>query len=296
MKPASFAYFAPRSLDEALSLLARYGDEARVLAGGQSLVPMMNVRVAKPAVLVSITHVPELAYIRASGDGLAIGAASRQIAVERSPDTAARAPLLVKVLPHVGTAATRNRGTLCGSLAHADPVAELPAASVALGATFTLSREGGRRQVAAEDFFQAELTTAVGPGELLECVTVPAAAPRSACGFAEVGNRRHGFAVAGVAGYVAFDEADRCALARLSGLGIGPTPTRLRPAEDLLAGRALSPAAIAEAGEAASSFVDPPGDLHADPAYRRDAVRVLVRRVLEQIRDEWAVRTGGDFP
>ena len=179
MKPASFAYFAPRSLAEALSLLARYGDEARVLAGGQSLVPMMNVRVAKPAVLVSITHVPELAYILAAGDGLAIGAASRQIAVERSPDTAARAPLLVKVLPHVGTAATRNRGTLCGSLAHADPGAELPAASVALGATFTLSREGGRRQVAAEDFFQAELTTAVGPSRPPRRAR-PAASRRSA--------------------------------------------------------------------------------------------------------------------
>ena len=173
MKPPRFEYFAPRALDEALTLLAGHGDRAKVLAGGQSLIPLLNFRLANPEALVDINRLGDLAYIRANGDGLAIGALTRQHAVERSETVRARAPVLAEACRFIGHLPIRHRGTIGGSLAHADPASELPAVMVALEAQLTLAREQARRTVAAGQFFVGPLSTAIEPGELLVEVRVP---------------------------------------------------------------------------------------------------------------------------
>ncbi len=281
MKPPRFEYHDPATIEESLALLARHGDGARVLAGGQSLMPMLNFRLARPAHLVDINRVAGLDAIRGTDDGgLEIGALARQRALERSSLVAARSPLLAQAMPLVGHPQIRARGTLGGSLAHADPASELPAVAVALDARLTLASVRGRRSVAAEDFFVAALTTSLAPDELLLGVTLPAARARTGSSVQEVAIRRGDFALGGVAATVALDERGRVAAARIVCFGVGPRPVRARAAEESLAGAAPSREALAEAGRLAAAGVDPTADIHASAAYRKRLAGILTTRAI----------------
>lgn len=281
MKPAPFEYHRPESVEEALSLLAEHGYDAKLLAGGQSLVPAMNFRMAVPAVLIDLNRIAGLDGIAEVDGGLRIGAMVRQRVAERDPLVAARAALIAETLPYVAHAQIRNRGTMGGSIAHADPAAEIPAVMLALDARFRLRGPSGERLVSAGEFFTGLFGTALEPDEMLTEIEVPAAAPRTGWGFDEV-SRRHGdYALAGIAATVQVDEAGRCSSARIALLSVGEGPVLAVEAAAALVGQAPDEAAIRAAAEAASQRdVDPPGDIHASPEYRRQLVTVLVQRVL----------------
>ncbi len=280
MKPAKFEFHAARTLDEAVALLARYGEDARILAGGQSLVPLMNFRILQPRALVSINRCPELAYIRHEGEFLACGAATRQIEAETSSLVQQHCPLLAAALPLLGGIANRNRGTVCGNLAHADPLAELPAVAVALGAQFQVKGTRGSRTVTAEEFFVADLTTSIEPGEMLESVKFPTSGKGAGSAFVEVGNRAHGFAIVGVAAHLEFEDSGRCKSARLAAIGVGSTPVRLRASEAAVNGADRMQQALHDAASVAASQLDPPGGFHADAAYKKEVIGTLVARAL----------------
>ena len=284
MKPAPFSFVAPESLDELVQALAEHGDDAQILAGGQSLVPLMNLRLARPEVVVSINRCHELDYIRRTDDRLVIGALVRQIDAETSPLVQAECPLLAKALPHVGLPATRNRGTVCGSLAHCDPLAELPAVALALEAEVVLTSAVGERRVPARDFFVAEMTTCIEPGEVVSAVTFARQDPSERSAVGEVSNGGHVFPVGGVALRWASSDGI-CTMARIAAFGVGSVAQRLGGAERALVGADLGPAAIAATVAAARSEVDPTGDIHADADYRRHLVGVLLERgLLEEER------------
>ena len=281
MKPPRFDYHAPVSLDEALALLARHGDGARVLAGGQSLMPMLNFRLARPEHLVDVNRVRGLDGIAAAADGgLRLGALVRQRALERSALVAERAPLVAQAMPFVGHPQIRTRGTLGGSLAHADPAAELPAVMLALDAQLTLRRADGERTVAAGDFFVAEMTSALRPGELLTEVALPPWPARAGAELREVAIRRGDFALGGAVAALALDAGGRVAAARVVCFGVGPRPLRVLAAEGALVGGAPSPSLFAEAGRSASAEVDPHEDIHASAGYRKRLAGVLTARAL----------------
>ncbi len=292
MKPAKFEFHAPRTLEETLQVLARYGEDARILAGGQSLVPLLNFRILQPRALISINHCPSLSYLRDDGDYLVCGAATRQIEAERSTLVQEKCPLLAAALPWVGGLANRNRGTVCGSLAHADPLAELPAVAVALNAQLVVHGAQGARTVAAHDFFIADLTTCLEPGEMLEAVRFPTADTRAGSAFVELGNRAHGFAVVGVAAHLEFDQRGHCQSARLAAIGVGATPVRLRASESAMQGADRFADAVNEAAAAGSSGLNPSGDFHADAAYKKEVVGPLVRRALDKARAAYVARSG----
>jgi len=281
MKPAPFEYHRPESVDEALSLLAEHGYDAKLLAGGQSLVPAMNFRLAAPAVLIDLNRIPGLDGLSEADGGVRMGAMVRQRVAERSPLVASRAALLAETLPYVAHAQIRNRGTIGGSIAHADPAAELPAVMLALDARFHLRGPNGARVVTAGDFFTGLFGTALEVEEMLVEVEIPPAAPRTGWAFDEV-SRRHGdYALAGIAATVQVDGAGRCTGARIALLSVGDGPVLAAEAAAALIGHEPSDAAIRAAAEAAAQRdIDPPGDIHASPAYRRQLVDVLMRRVL----------------
>jgi CO/xanthine dehydrogenase FAD-binding subunit len=284
MKPAPFAYFTPTTVDEAVALLAEHGGEAKPLAGGQSLIPAMNFRLARPAVLVDLNRIAPLAYVRSGGAELAIGAMTRQRAVERSDEVARAAPLLAEAMPAIAHPQIRNRGTIGGSIAHADPAAELPAVMLALGAQFRARRAGGERSIAAGEFFKGMLETALRPDELLVEVMIPALPARSGTAFLEV-SRRHGdYALVGVAAIVTLDPTGRsCTAARIAFLSVGDGPVLATAAGATVTGQSPSAELLRAVGEAAATRdVDPPSDIHASAAYRRHLVAVLTRRVLKQ--------------
>jgi CO/xanthine dehydrogenase FAD-binding subunit len=280
MKPAPFEYFRPVTLDEALTLLAEHGGDAKPLAGGQSLIPAMNFRLATPAVLVDLNGVSELAYIR-NGGNLRLGGMTRQRAIERSPIVASQAPLVTEAMPSIAHPAIRNRGTIGGSLAHADPAAELPAVMVALNAEFTLKSKTGSRTIPASEFFVGLFTTAIEPGELLTEVEIPKPGKGAGFAFQEI-SRRHGdFALAGVAAAVALDDRGRCAEARIALLSVGDRPMLAERAAAALKGQKPSGEAIGAAADAAAhDDIDPSSDIHASAKYRRQLANVLTRRVL----------------
>ena len=291
MKPAPFEYQAPASLEAALDLLARRGGEAKVLAGGQSLIPVMNFRLAEPALLVDINKLTDLDFIRRGEDGgLRIGGLTRQRRLERDPLVAECAPLLREAVPFIAHPQIRNRGTLGGSLAHADPAAELPALMVALRARLRLQRAGGERWVDSKDFFAGLFTTALEPDEILVEAAIPPLPPRTGWAFLEV-SRRHGdYAQVGIAALVTLDEAGRCKEARLVYLSVGDSPVEAREAARLLSGEEISEPAIAAAAEKASrDEMRPNGDIHATAAFKRHLARVLtgraLRRAVERARD-----------
>ena len=279
MKPAPFSFVAPETLDEVVQALAAHGDDARVLAGGQSLVPLMNLRLARPEVLVSINRCHELDYIRLSDDRLVVGALVRQIDAETSPLVRAECPLLATALPHVGLPATRNRGTVCGSLAHCDPLAELPAVALALEAELVLTSTAGERRVPAHDFFVADMTTCIEPGEVVSAVAFARQDPSELSDLEEISNGGNVFPVGGVA--LRWSSVDGvCAMARIAAFGVGSVAQRLVDAESALVGTEGGPEAIAAAVAAARSAVNPTGDMHADAEYRRHLVGVLLERGL----------------
>jgi CO/xanthine dehydrogenase FAD-binding subunit len=281
MKPAAFEYHRPDDTDEALALLAEHGYDAKLLAGGQSLVPAMNFRLAQPAVLIDLNRIRPLDYVAQAGGGVRIGAMTRQAAVERSPVIAARAPLLAETLPFVAHAQIRNRGTVGGSIAHADPAGELGAVMLALGAIVHLRGPNGMRTVPAAEFYTGLFGTALEADEMLTEVEIPAAPPRAGWAFEEI-SRRHGdYALAGLAAAVEVDEDGRCTAARIALLGVGDAPLLAHQAAAALIGQLPTEEAVRAAADAASQRdVDPPGDIHASPAYRRALTEVLVRRVL----------------
>jgi len=284
VKPAPFRYHAPESLDEALALLAEHGFDAKPLAGGQSLVPAMNFRLARPAVLVDLNRIPGLASIEPAdaNGGLRLGAMTRQRAAERSALVAEHASLLAEALPLVAHPQIRNRGTVGGSLAHADPAAELPAVAVALGARLLAARAGGReRWIPAADFFTGLMATALEPDELLVAIEIPPPAPRTGWAFRELARRHGDYALIGVAAGVTLDGAGRCADARVVLLSAGERPVAAAGAAATLAGAEPGAEAARAGAEAAAAEADPPGDIHASADYRRQLIRVLVRRALE---------------
>ena len=288
MKPVPFEYHRPTTLAETFDLLDRYGDDGRLLAGGQSLVPALNLRLAAPRAVIDINRIPDLDAIRLTGDGLVIGALARQEALERSPLVREHAPLIAAALPHVGHSAIRARGTIGGSLALADPAAELPACAVALGATIRAGRRGGSREIAAADFFRGIYTTALAPGEIVTEVRVPRAAPGWRWGFDELARRHGDFALAGLAagvrgaadGESSGDEKGVTVDTRLVFFGVGTRPVRARAAEAALAGRRADAETLTAAGRALDGDLDPPGDVHGSPALRRHLARVLLARVV----------------
>ncbi|MBL8055950.1 MAG: xanthine dehydrogenase family protein subunit M [Anaerolineales bacterium] len=281
MKPAPFDYHAPASLAEALALKAQHGDDAKFLAGGQSLIPAMNFRVAQPACLLDLNGLPDLAFIRPEAGELRLGALTRQRAVERSPLVKDHAPLLHETMPHIAHPQIRNRGTLGGSLAHADPAAELPVIAVALEARLRAQSMRGERWIAAGEFFVSLFTTALAPDELLVEIALPALPPRTGTAFLEAARRHGDYAMLGVAAVVTLDEAGRCERARLVFLNAGEGPVEARQAAGQLAGQALTPAAAeAAAAHAAGHEINPLGGVHASPEYQRHLARVLGRRAL----------------
>jgi CO/xanthine dehydrogenase FAD-binding subunit len=282
VKPPSFAYSCPRSLDEALELLAAHGDDAKLLAGGQSLMPMLNLRFAEPRVLVDVNRLPDLGGIRRDDGTLRIGAMTRHRTIETSPLAAAADPLLCRAAREIGHLAIRNRGTIGGSLAHADPAAEWPLVAAALGARITLRSAKATRTIAARDFFLAPLTTAARADEMLTEVAFPAAAANDRWGFCELSRRPGDFAVVAVACRVTVDDSGACRAATLAVAGAHATPLWIADVERLLVGRRPSDDAIREAAEAAMRAVEPAGDVHGSAPYRRRMVGVLTVRALTQ--------------
>jgi len=281
MKPAPFDYFSPATVEEALALLDEHGGDAKPLAGGQSLIPAMNFRLARPAVLVDLNRIADLAYVRAAPGGVAIGAMTRQRAVERSDDVARAAPLLAEAMPSIAHPQIRNRGTLGGSIAHADPSAELPAVMLALDAQFRAKSATGERSIAAGEFFKGMLETALAPGELLVEIAVPRLPASSGTAFLEMARRHGDYALVGVAVVVTLDPRGRCQEAKLSLLSVGDGPVLATEAGKVLAGQSPSEELLRAAGDAAATRdVDPPSDIHASAAYRRQLVAVLTRRAL----------------
>ena len=304
MKPAPFEYHRPASLAETFDLLDRYGDDGRILAGGQSLVPALNLRLATPRAVIDINRIPDLDAIRVTGEGLVIGALVRQEALERSPLVREHAPLIAAAVPHVGHSAIRARGTIGGSLALADPAAELPACAVALGATIRAGRRGGSRDIAADDFFRGIYTTALAPGEIVTEIMLPRSAAGWRWGFEELARRHGDFALAGLAAGVRVPGRDAAVAGRgepeasradrgiepseykevrLVFFGVGTRPVRARRAEAALAGRLADAEALAAAGRALDGDLDPPGDVHGSPALRLHLARVLLSRVVGRL-------------
>ncbi len=281
MKPAQFDYLCPRTVDEAVDLLARHGDDAKVLAGGQSLVPLMNMRLARPAVIIDINRIAGLEYLREEHGVLRLGALTRQRAAERSPLVADRCPLLRDALRLVGHVQIRNRGTIGGSIAHADPAAELTAILVALDGEITVRSARGTRVIPAADLFVTYLTTSLDPRELLVEVRIPALPRGAGWSWMEIARRHGDFALAGV-GVVLTVRRGAIAEARIALTGVGPTPVRAARAERLLVGRAPSEALWGEAAEAVRAAVTPEGDIHASAEYRTHVSGVLAQRALRE--------------
>ena len=281
MKPAKFDYHAPTSLDDAVALLQRYGGDAKILAGGQSLMPLLNFRLSRPAALVDLNRIASLAYIREENGQVRLGAMTRQRTIEFSPVVARRLPLLSEATKWVGHLPIRTRGTIGGSIAHADPSAEYPAVLTALEGEVVASGPKGERVVKAKDLFLTYLTTSLKSDEVLSEIRLPVM-PMGA-GFAlEEFARRHGdFAIVAIAAMVVPD-ATRCKQARLATAGAGPVPVRLRAAEEILERDGVTDAAIDAAARRVAELVSPDSDIHASADYRRHLTMVLTRRALKR--------------
>ena len=296
MKPPPFDYLAPASVEEALALLGDLGEGAKALAGGQSLVPMLNFRLVRPRHLVDLNGLTELAGIREDDGRLVIGAMTRQRAVERSALVRARCPLLAEAMPQIGHVQIRNQGTIGGSLAHADPAAELPAVVAALDGELVLRSARGQRVLKPEEFFVTYFTTAAAPAELLVEVRLPAMPPRTGSAFVEVSRRYGDFALVGVAATVTVDEAGVCTGSALALTGVGQTPIVAREAARALVGVKPTAAAVDDVGRRVADTVRPDGDLHASSEYRQHLAGVLTRRALARAaeRATGASRATGD--
>jgi carbon-monoxide dehydrogenase medium subunit len=280
MKLPSVEYEAPTTVGEAAGLLAEHQDEASVLAGGQSLIPLLALRLARPAVLVDVNGVAELSGISRVNGWLAVGAMTREYMAEESAEVAQAVPLLAAALPLIGHEAIRNRGTIGGSLAHADPAAELPAVARALDAEFVVRSASETRVIPAADWFEGYLSTARRPDELLTEVRFPVAAPGTGAVFHEVARRHGDFAIVGLAAQLTLTEDGTITDARLAFSGVADVPVRAAEAEALLIGERPSPELFEEAARLATGGIDPPADLHGTSEYRKKVAAALVRRGL----------------
>jgi CO/xanthine dehydrogenase FAD-binding subunit len=284
MKLPYVEYEAPTTIAEAVDLLAEHEDEASVLAGGQSLIPLMALRLARPAVLIDINGLSELSLVAATDGRVTIGAMTREYVAEDSATVGDTVPLLAAALPLIGHEAIRSRGTIGGSMAHADPAAELPAVALALDAEFVVRGRAGERVVPAADWFEGYLATSRRPDELLTEVRFPAAAPGTGVAFLEVARRHGDFAIVGLA--VSLTLADGVISdARLAFAGVSDVPVRVAEAEDLLAGERPSAELFAEAAWVATAGLDPPADLNGSSEYRKQVAAALVRRGLQEAAD-----------
>jgi carbon-monoxide dehydrogenase medium subunit len=288
LKPPKFKYIAPESPESIVRSLAEYDGEARCLSGGQSLIPLMNFRLVQPAALIDLNRCPGLSYLRRDGETLVIGPMTRQATVEYSGLVADCCPLIAKTMMYLGSPAIRNRGTIGGTLAHADRTAELPAVAIALGAEMVVLGEEGERVVPAEEFFVGDLATAVGPNEMLREVRFPVSPEGSLSAFVEANNRHHDLALAGVAVYL--ERADGAiSTARIVCHGLGPKPIRLTTVEHRLTGTAGGDEALRHAASFRNDGVTPESDTYASADYRSTILPGLVARALQQ-----AVAAGGE--
>jgi carbon-monoxide dehydrogenase medium subunit len=275
MKPPPFEYVAPTSLEEAVAALAEHGDDAKVLAGGQSLIPLLSLRLARPTALIDLNGVTELSSINVNGS-VSIGSMTRHRTVERSAEIAEAAPLLAAAVPYIGHAAIRTRGTIGGSVAHADPAAELPAVALALDATFEVTSTRGTRSITADDFFAGYFTTSMAPDEILTGITFPTAAAGTKVSVQEMARRHGDFAMVAVVASVSPDGDTRLALVNVS-----DRPYRATAAEQA----AKAGASIDDIADLATRDLEPVADLHASSAYRKHVAGVLVRRALNEVRN-----------
>jgi aerobic carbon-monoxide dehydrogenase medium subunit len=282
VKMPAFRYHRPATVEEAVGLLADFGSDAKVLAGGQSLVPLLALRLSHPEHLVDIGRVAGLDSIDDGPGGFTVGAGVRHADVELSPVTGRAAPLVAAAMPHIGHRAIRNRGTVCGSLAHADPAAELPAVTLAVDAELVARSSARERTIPAADFYLGYLSSALDETELLTAVRFPPWPPRTGWSVQEI-SRRHGdYALVGLAAVLGLGEAGRVERAALSFFGAGATPVRVPEAERVLVGERPDPAAFAEAADVVTKTIEPPGDNHATAAYRAHVAGVLTRRCLAE--------------
>ena len=279
MKPAAFDYVAAETLEEAISVLGRAGADGKILAGGQSLVPMLNFRLVRPSIVIDINRIPNLAYVEAIGDVVKIGALSRHHTLETSPVLKAHLPVLTAAMQHVANLAVRNRGTVGGSLCHADPAAELPMMAVLLDATIATRSPRDRRVVEACDFFTGSLTTDLAEDEIVTDVEFPVLPSGTGWAFEELARRAGDFALAAV-GVTISARDGKANRVRIGMMGVGDTPLRAPEAEGLLAGSAIDAAAIEEAAAAMQAAIEPNSDLHASADYRRFLVGALARRAI----------------
>ncbi|HET9921654.1 MAG TPA: xanthine dehydrogenase family protein subunit M [Ktedonobacteraceae bacterium] len=281
MKPPRFQYCAPHMLDEALVLLEQHAEETKVLAGGQSLIPLLNMRLAGPAYLVDINHLTELHYIEPEDGYLAIGATVRQAQVERSTHAQQVHPLLIETIQHIGHPQIRSRGTIVGSIAHADPAAELPALLTCLNGEVLLESIHGERVLKAEEFFTGYLSTALEPGEMVSEARFPWIPPQAGWAFMEFARRAGDYALVGAAAVLTPGLDDRCMTAHLAYLGIAGSPVRAREVEHNVVGSTLDDATLNQAAELARNLVsEDMEDVHATVEYRRALTAELTRRVL----------------
>lgn len=286
MKPRDFVYHRPASVSEILELLDEFGDDAKILAGGQSLIPMLNFRIASPGHLIDINNVPGLDNLSLGDDGLRLGATVRQRTVENSPEVVLSYPIMSRALLQVAHPQIRNRGTICGSVAHADSSAELPSVMVVLGAELVARSHRGDRTISVDEFFEFHLGTALKSDEFLAEIRLPRLARRAFGTFVEVARRTGDFALVGVAAQVTIDDDGRVTDSRIACSGVSQVPLLLAEVAQLTIGTDLRDDLLMEIDHMVRGMIDPPDDVHASTAYRRVVAGAIVRRALTQLRDE----------
>jgi len=280
MKPFSFEYFKPNNIDEAISLLNGYGEDAVILAGGQSLIPLMNLRLARPKYIIDINKIAELSYIKDTNGGLSIGALTRHREIEKSDIIKSKYPILSKTVSLIGNPQIRNWGTIGGSISHADPAGELPTLLLALNGKVKVVGNQGEREIDGDDLFLGYLTTSMEKTEILREVYIPEISPKMGWEFVELTKRSHDFAIVSVAVLMSIDNAGKCNDVRISLGGVGSMPVRAKGAEEFLMDKAINDDSINEAANIASEEAEPESDIHASAKYRKEMVKVFVNRGL----------------
>ena len=291
MKPSAFEYFAPSTVQEAVALLEKYEDEAKILAGGQSLVPIMNFRLGRPEVIIDINGIKDLDYIMEEGDELRIGALTRERDLELSSLVQEKCPILAEAVSFIGHVPIRNRGTLGGSLVHADPSSELPTVICCLGGEMKVVGPSGERTLEAEEFFLTYLTTSLEPSEMLVEIRIPTLPNNTGWSFVELSRRCGDFAIVSVATLLFMGDGGICNEARIALGGVAGTPIRANEAEELLAGQKITDALIEEVGQEAAEATETESDYHASDEYRREMAKVFVRKGL---LEAWKRIKGGN--
>jgi 2-furoyl-CoA dehydrogenase FAD binding subunit len=281
MKPAPFDYYQARTLDEAVELLSEYGDDSKIISGGQSLIPMLNFRLARPKVLIDISNIENRNKIENDSEGIKVAGTTLQRFLEQSEVVQKELPILYEATKHIGHVQIRNKGTVGGTIVHADPASELPAISLVLDAEFEIKSKSDQYTVEAEDFFVTYMTTSLQTNEILSSVYFKKPPKNSGWGFHEIARREGDFALAGSAAVIGLDANGKCNHARVALFGVASTPVRARQAEEMLIGKAYSAELLKEAAEAVQQVIDPESDVHATEEYRREVSSVLTLRSLE---------------